>query len=774
MPHGASCPAHPGNPTDPQETLLMTTNRTILLTAAAGAVLILLRPAAMADDGTVLLQAQGQQTVIQIEGDEDDDWQIQGSDDLVTWATLTNLGTILSGDPSFASVTDGEPAGTVRFYRALRTDGLYDTTFLRTVSLTFTQANWQSLLTSGRTTGSNTLGTLILNNGYTNTGIGARYRGNTSFTGIGGSSAPTKKSLNIELDFGEPTADLMGYDTVNLNNAFGDETIFREALYFNVMRRYAVCPRACLAQLYINGTNWGVYSFVQQQDDDLIKEWFPSNDGDRWRAPNMAGMGGPGSSSASGALGYLGTNVSSYKSVYELKAGDATNAWQRLIHATYVLNNTATNLLRDEVENVLAVDRWLWFLALENLFADDDSYFNKGADYMFYYEPESGRIHPVEHDGNESFVAGDVSLSPVSGATASDRPVLRRLLSIPELRQRYLAHYRTALHESFHPDAILPRIEEFRALSIDAVMADPKKNYTMLSYTNDLNSLKTWVQRRYTNLLSNTELRVVGPTIVTVTGPGTPPTAAQTAVITAQVEPNGSDGIDSVWLYHRGQSYGRFTTTQMFDDGTHTDGAANDGVYGATITAYPAGTKVRYYVEARSANTARTAVFSPARAEEDTDNYRVANTQAGSTPVVINEFMASNSTVVADPQGEYDDWIELRNLTDQTVDLTGHYLSDEPNNPRKWMFPDGTAIPANGYLLVWADEDGSTVPGLHASFKLSASGEELFLTDTDANLNVVLDSILFGEQETDRSYGRPAADPNVWSILDPTPGTPNP
>jgi spore coat protein CotH len=133
-------------------------------------------------------------------------------------------------------------------------------------------------------------------------------------------------------------------------------------------------------------------------------------------------------------LNYLGnTNVSTYRSLYELKDGDSTNALPRLINAIYVLNATATNLLRDKVEDVLAVDRWLWFLALENVFADDDSYWNKGADYMMYYEPESGRLHPVEHDGNEAFVPGDASLSPVQGDNNSARPVLRRLLGIPEL-----------------------------------------------------------------------------------------------------------------------------------------------------------------------------------------------------------------------------------------------------------------------------------------------------------------------------------------------------
>jgi len=178
-------------------------------------------------------------------------------------------------------------------------------------------------------------------------------------------------------------------------------------------------------------------------------------------------------------------------------------------------------------------------------------------------------------------------------------------------------------------------------------------------------------------------------------------------------------------------------------------------------------------VEARSANSTQAASFSPPHAEEDTYNYHVAIATAASTTVVINEILASNQNTLADPQGEYDDWIELRNLTDAEVDLTGHYLSDESGNMRKWPFPTGTKIPAHGYLVVWADEDGTATTGLHASFKLSASGEQIYLTDTDSNLNAVLDYVSFDKQTTDISYGRSAADPDAWVFMTPTPGSPN-
>ena len=185
----------------------------------------------------------------------------------------------------------------------MKTEGLFDPKVLRTIQLTFTQANWQNQLKANYSSGANLLGNIECA-GITNLGIGVRYRGNTSYQMSG-----AKKSLNFEIDYTNSEARWMGYKTVNLINAYMDESIMREPLYFNVMRQYAMCPRASMAKLYINGVYWGVYSFVQQEDDDLMKEWCASNDGDRWRAPNMPGQTGGGGRPGGGRQRRLGSQL---------------------------------------------------------------------------------------------------------------------------------------------------------------------------------------------------------------------------------------------------------------------------------------------------------------------------------------------------------------------------------------------------------------------------------------------------------------------------------
>ena len=118
--------------------------------------------------------------------------------------------------------------------------------------------------------------------------------------------------------------------------------------------------------------------------------------------------------------------------------------------------------------------------------------------------------------------------------------------------------------------------------------------------------------------------------------------------------------------------------------------------------------------------------------------------------MVINEFQADNEDGPTDEAGQKEDWLELYNNTAAPVSLTGLYLTDNPENPAKWAFPEGTSIPGNGFLIVWLDED-QLDGSYHANFKLSAAGEFIMLSD---GAGTVLDSLTFGPQLPTASYGR--------------------
>ncbi|HNW51596.1 MAG TPA: lamin tail domain-containing protein [Prolixibacteraceae bacterium] len=163
-----------------------------------------------------------------------------------------------------------------------------------------------------------------------------------------------------------------------------------------------------------------------------------------------------------------------------------------------------------------------------------------------------------------------------------------------------------------------------------------------------------------------------------------------------------------------------------------------------------------------------------------------------SAQLYINEFMASNTGVVLDPDNEQSaDWIELYNKGNSPVDLGGYYLTDNLKKTKKWKIPAGIQIAANGYLLFWAD---TTNHGFHTNFALSASGEQIGLSDKSgvlidsveygvqdnalftygAGSIVALDSTLLGVPDPNISMGRKPDGSSDWVLFTtPTPGASN-
>jgi len=143
-----------------------------------------------------------------------------------------------------------------------------------------------------------------------------------------------------------------------------------------------------------------------------------------------------------------------------------------------------------------------------------------------------------------------------------------------------------------------------------------------------------------------------------------------------------------------------------------------------------------------------------------------------SQEVVINEFLASNSSIIADPDyNSYADWIELYNPGDETVDLGGYFITDDLKDTVKWKFPRDVLIVPGGYLVVWADGRDEVLSGYHTSFKISSSGEEIALFNVSGML---VDSVVFGNQAQNISLGRqPDGGPDWYNFDVPTPGTSN-
>lgn len=143
-----------------------------------------------------------------------------------------------------------------------------------------------------------------------------------------------------------------------------------------------------------------------------------------------------------------------------------------------------------------------------------------------------------------------------------------------------------------------------------------------------------------------------------------------------------------------------------------------------------------------------------------------------SQDIAINEIMSSNETTLADEDGEFNDWIEIYNYGNTTVNLSGFGLSDQTDDASKWVFP-AVSIEPNQYLLVWASDKNRVDANseLHSNFKIKSGGEAIVLSNASGTKLSESPAVAIA---TDSSYGRSPDGTGAWGVFsESTPGQSN-
>ena len=142
--------------------------------------------------------------------------------------------------------------------------------------------------------------------------------------------------------------------------------------------------------------------------------------------------------------------------------------------------------------------------------------------------------------------------------------------------------------------------------------------------------------------------------------------------------------------------------------------------------------------------------------------------------LVVNEYVTDSANSV-DMDGDKADWVELLNTGDKPYSLLGASLSDNPDDPEKWIFPD-VSIQPGALLLVWMTGKEKTYDpanplSLQASFQLGGTDTLLTLTDARGNQLIRQD---IEDLPLNVSRGRSSGDLASWLYFpQPTPGQPN-
>jgi hypothetical protein len=370
---------------------------------------------------------------------------------------------------------------------------LFDTGMIRTLFLDFENADWEKELQDFHNTDVDIPATLTVD-GKAYPKVGVHFRGMSSYGMVGEGQ---KRSLNIDLDWKGAKQPLGGYRSLNLLNAHGDPSFLRPVLYSEIARKYLPAPKANWVRVVINGESWGLYVNQQQFDKDFLKAAFGDADGNRWKVP--------GSPNGRGSLAYLGDDPAAYKKIYDLKSKEDPKAWQGLIRLCKTLNETPAEQLPAALGAILDVEGALRFLALENVFINNDGYWVRTSDYCLYQDSK-GRFHVVPHDMNETFsVPGGpggpgrgrgpggrgpggpggprgggprvdgVKLDPLVAASDDSKPLLSKLLAVPEYRARYLSLVRQLAETWLDWKTLGPVVERYHGLIAPEVVADTRK-----------------------------------------------------------------------------------------------------------------------------------------------------------------------------------------------------------------------------------------------------------------------------------------------------------
>jgi hypothetical protein len=623
----------------------------------------------------------------------------------------------------------------------------YDRATVQSIEVFFASPSWDAQLDAATATDTYVIADSVRINGVTFDSVGVKYKGNSSYN-----ANNNKNPMHLQLDYIKGSQDYQGYRDVKLQNGYQDPSMIREVLSYAILEQYMDCPKANFANVFVNGTLRGIYSNAESIDEKFNGDHYYVADQSTFKC-NPTGGAGPGTT-VYPDLKYINMDSSSYFAGYELKS---PYGWNRLVDLINTLNNNFTN-----IEAKIDIDRAIWMLAYNNVLVNLDSY--SGAFRQNYYLTWdlNNRFVPTIWDLNMSFNgfpggtgsgSGSSSMDPMSNSTSANHPLIKKILGDPMYNRMYMAHLRTIVQEIFANQTYLTMANSLRTTIDASVQADPYKFYTYAQYQNSLTTavtgggpggssipgIQTLMDGRVTYFNTNSNYILVAPTINSYATNNNTPTYGSSIYITANCS-----GESSVYLGYRLNHQLKFNRVQMFDDGAHFDGAAVDHIYGVQVVLN--GVDFEYYIYAENSNAG---IFSPQRAEHEYHSLNISMPYATNGNVLINEVLASNSNYGHDSNDESDDWVELYNTKNTGIDLSGMYLSDDPLNLMKWAFPLGTAIDANDYLIVWADND-VIQSGLHANFKLSSLGDNIIFS----NGATIFDQISLSAQTTDISYAR--------------------
>lgn len=135
----------------------------------------------------------------------------------------------------------------------------------------------------------------------------------------------------------------------------------------------------------------------------------------------------------------------------------------------------------------------------------------------------------------------------------------------------------------------------------------------------------------------------------------------------------------------------------------------------------------------------------------------------------INEVMPVNRAYNIDSFGNFSDWIEIINMSDKDIDISGYGLSDDPAKPLKFKFPERILKKGETALVYCSGRSISEKnTELHAGFKLPGDGGSVVLSNKSG---IIIDKFDYSEIKDNQAYS--LQNGVFYKTTAATPGYPN-
>lgn len=199
-------------------------------------------------------------------------------------------------------------------------------------------------------------------------------------------------------------------------------------------------------------------------------------------------------SSSGVSLQYVDDDSSSYSAIFDNSVFDTTeNDYKRVMKA---LKKLSTG---EDLENTVDVEAVLKYFAAHTIVVNLDSYVaNMGHNYYLYEDDGQLTILPWDYNlafgGFQSGSASDVVNfpidTPVSGVSLEDRPLLGKLLEVPEYMEMYHNYLQQIVDGYFNSGLFEQTVDSVNTLISSDVEADPTAFYDYDAYKSAISELK--------------------------------------------------------------------------------------------------------------------------------------------------------------------------------------------------------------------------------------------------------------------------------------------